>query len=75
MRLPDISIERPVLATVMSLLIAVAGVSAFFALPVRELPDVDRPVVSVSTVYLGASPETIEATITEPIEEPAPEVG
>lgn len=69
MTLSDLSIERPVLATVMSLLIAVAGVSAFFALPVRELPDVDRPVVSVSTVYLGASPETIEATITEPIEE------
>jgi multidrug efflux pump len=69
MRISDLSIERPVLATVMSLLILVAGGAAFFALPVRELPDVDRPLVSVSTTYLGASPETIEATITEPLEE------
>ncbi len=69
MRLSDLSIERPVLATVMSLLIVVAGGASFFALPVRELPDVDRPLVSVSTTYLGASPETIESTITEPLEE------
>ena len=69
MTLSDLSIERPVLATVLSLLIAVAGIAAFLSLPVRELPDVDKPVVSVSTPYLGASPETVEATITQPIEE------
>ena len=68
MKLSDLSIERPVLATVMSLLIVVMGSVAFFTLPVRELPDVDRPLVSVSTVYSGASPETVEATITEPLE-------
>ncbi len=68
MKLSDLSIERPVLATVMSLLIVVVGGVAFFALPVRELPDVDRPLVSVSTTYLGASPETVEASITEPLE-------
>ncbi|MDJ0849322.1 MAG: efflux RND transporter permease subunit [Myxococcota bacterium] len=68
MRLSEISIERPVLATVMSLLIVVAGAGAFFALPVRELPDVDNPLVSVSTDYPGASPETVEATIVEPLE-------
>ncbi len=68
MTLSDLSIQRPVLASVLSLLIAVAGVAALLALPVRELPDVDRPVVSISTAYLGASPETVEATITEPIE-------
>ena len=68
MRLSDISIERPVLATVMNLLIVVVGAVAFVALPVREFPDVDRPLVSVSTDYSGASPETVEATITEPIE-------
>ncbi len=68
MRLSELSIERPVLATVMSLLIVVAGASAFFALPVRELPDVDNPLVSVSTSYPGASPETVEATIVEPLE-------
>jgi multidrug efflux pump len=68
MRLSDLSIERPVLASVMSLMIVVMGGTAFFALPVRELPDVDRPLVSVSTTYLGASPETVEASITEPLE-------
>ncbi len=68
MRLSELSIERPVLATVMSLLILLAGAASFFALPVRELPDVDNPVVSITTTYFGASPETIEATITEPLE-------
>jgi len=66
--LSELSIRRPVLASVMSLLIAVAGGAAFLALPVRELPDVDSPLVSISTSYLGASPETVEATITEPLE-------
>jgi multidrug efflux pump len=68
-RLSDVSIERPVLATVMSLLVAVAGGISFFALPVREYPDVDPPVVSVRTVYPGASPSTVESTVTEPVEE------
>jgi multidrug efflux pump len=47
----------------------VAGVASWLALPVRELPDVDNPLVSVSTPYPGASPETVEATLTQPIEE------
>jgi multidrug efflux pump len=68
-RLSDLSIDRPVLASVMSLLIMVAGVVGVFSLPVREYPDVDTPIVSVSTVYPGASPETIEATVTEPLEQ------
>jgi multidrug efflux pump len=68
-RLSDVSIERPVLATVLSLMIVVAGGVSFFTLPVRELPDVDRPLVSARTTYLGASPETVEATITEPLEQ------
>ena len=68
MRISELSIQRPVLATVMSLLIIVAGAVSFFALPVREYPDVDNPLVSVTTVYPGASPETVEATITEPLE-------
>lgn len=68
MTISELSIRRPVLATVMSLVIVVAGCAAFFALPVRELPDIDNPLVSVSTIYLGASPETVEATITEPLE-------
>ncbi len=69
MRLSDVSIERPVFATVMSLLILVAGAASYFSLPVRELPDVDNPVVSVSTIYVGASPETVEASVTQPLEE------
>jgi multidrug efflux pump len=69
MRISEISIERPVFATVLSLLILVAGGAAFFSLPIRELPDVDTPVVSITTVYVGASPETVEASITEPLED------
>jgi multidrug efflux pump len=68
-RISEISIERPVLASVMSLLIVVAGAVGFFMLPVREYPDVDPPEVSVMTTYAGASPETVETTITEPIEQ------
>ncbi|MDH3519598.1 MAG: efflux RND transporter permease subunit [Myxococcales bacterium] len=69
MRLSDLSIDRPVLASVMSLMIIVAGLVAVFALSVREYPDVDSPVVSVLTLYPGASPETVEATVTEPLEQ------
>ena len=69
MTLSELSIRRPVLATVMNLLIVVAGVASWLTLPVRELPDVDNPLVSVSTIYFGASPETVEATLTQPIEE------
>ncbi len=51
MRLSEISIERPVLATVMSLLFVVAGTISLLALSVREYPDIDRPIVSVKTLY------------------------
>lgn len=69
MSLSDICIKRPVLATVMSLMLVLFGAICFTRLPVREYPDIDSPVVSVNTVYLGASPETVETSITEPIEE------
>jgi multidrug efflux pump len=69
MWLSDISIRRPVLATVMSVIIVLLGIISFNRLPVREYPDIDPPIVSVATVYRGASPETIEATITEPLED------
>jgi multidrug efflux pump len=69
MRIADVSIRRPVLATVMNLLILVVGLVAWRSLPVREYPDVDAPVVSVSTAYFGASPQTIETSITVPLEE------
>ena len=69
MRLSTISIQRPVLATVLNLLILVAGGVSYFLLDLREFPDVDSPVVSINTLYYGASPQTIEATITEPLEQ------
>lgn len=69
MWLSDLSIKRPVLATVMSLMLILLGAICFFRLPVREYPDIDPPVVSVNTIYPGAAPETVEATITEPLED------
>ncbi|MFZ3041473.1 MAG: efflux RND transporter permease subunit [Thiobacillus sp.] len=61
--------RRPVLATVMSLLIILVGLIAFDRLPVREYPNIDAPVVSVRTVYPGASAEVMESQITKPLED------
>jgi multidrug efflux pump len=58
-----------VLATVMSLLIILVGLIAFDRLPVREYPNIDAPVVSVRTVYPGASAEVMESQITKPLED------
>jgi multidrug efflux pump len=69
MKLSDISIERPVFATVMSLVVAVFGLLALLRLPVREYPDIDPPVVSVTTFYRGASPAVVETEITDVLEE------
>ena len=69
MMLSDLSVRRPVFASVAAIVLCVIGLAAFFFLPVRELPDVDPPVVSVSTSYAGASAEVIESRITEPIEQ------
>jgi multidrug efflux pump len=67
--LSDLSVRRPVLATVFSLLIVAFGLIAFTTLPLRELPDVDAPVVSVSVSYPGASAQVVETQITRPIED------
>ena len=69
MRLPELCIRRPVLATVMSLMIVLLGAISFSRLSVREYPRIDTPVVSVRTVYKGASPQVIESQITQPIED------
>ena len=69
MKLSDVSIQRPVFATVMSLAIILFGVIAFTRLPVREYPDIDPPVVSVTTFYRGASPSVVETEITDVLEE------
>jgi len=69
MSLSSLSIRRPVLASVMSIVIVLFGVISFFYLGVREYPSVDPPIVTVSTSYVGANAEIIESQITEPLEE------
>src|SRR5436190_14505551 len=69
MQLPEICIRRPVLATVLSLLIVLIGAISFQRLSVREYPKIDTPVVSVRTVYKGASPQVMESQITQPLED------
>lgn len=63
-----LSIRRPILVLVLNLLIAIAGIAAFTAVEIRELPDVDRPIVSVRGVLPGASPETMDSEVTGLIE-------
>jgi len=69
MILSDISIKRPVFATVMSLLLVVLGVIAFTRLTLRELPNIDPPIVSVSVSYPGASAAVVETRITQILED------
>ena len=66
--LSDLSVRRPVFAAVAAIILCVIGLAAFTSLPIRELPSVDPPVVSVSTTYRGASAEVIEERITQVIE-------
>ncbi|EKF73265.1 AcrB/AcrD/AcrF family protein [Alcanivorax hongdengensis A-11-3] len=68
MMLSDVSIKRPVFATVVSLLIVVFGISALLKLPIREYPDIDPPQVSISVDYPGAAPEVIDTQIIQVIE-------
>lgn len=69
MRLPELSIQRPVLATMMSLALVLFGAISLSRLPVRELPDIDPPIVNVTTVYPGANASVVETEITERLEE------
>jgi len=69
MTLSSLCINRPVLATVLSILIVLFGVLGFTFLGVREYPSVDPPIVTVSTSYTGANADVIESEITEPLEE------
>jgi multidrug efflux pump len=69
MTLAAVSIRRPVLAVVMSIIIVVFGVVGFKFLGVREYPAVDPPVVTITTNYGGASPDVVAAQITEPLEQ------
>ncbi len=69
MILSDLSIRRPVLATVMSLVLILVGLISYQRLSVREYPRIDEPVVNVTTVYSGATAEIVESQITQPLEE------
>jgi multidrug efflux pump len=69
MVLPQLSIRRPVLATVVSLIIVLVGLICYKRLAVRQIPNIDTPVVSVNTSYPGANASVIESQITKPIED------
>jgi multidrug efflux pump len=69
MKLSDLSVRRPVFATVLSLLIMAFGIISFFRLPVREFPNIDVPIVSVDTRYRGAAAAVVESRITQIVED------
>lgn len=75
MTLSSISIERPVLASVMSIVILLFGIIGYSYLGVREFPSVDPPIVTVTTNYPGANADIIESQITEPLEESVNGIG
>lgn len=69
MLLSDLSVKRPVFATVINLVLVIFGIVCFSMLPLREYPDIDSPVVTISTDYPGASAEIVESKITQPLED------
>ncbi|NHI00098.1 efflux RND transporter permease subunit [Oceanimonas sp. MB9] len=69
MRLSDLAIARPVLATVISLMLCVFGLIAFLELPLREMPDTTSPIVTVRTDYTGASASVMESQVTKRLED------
>ena len=73
--LPELGVRRPWLVLVLNLLIAICGLAALLAIEVRELPDVDRPVVSINAFLPGASPETMDAEVTRLLEGAAARVS
>ena len=69
MKLSSVSIHRPVLATVMTLVVVLCGLISYSRLSVREYPEIEVPVVSVRTVLLGASARIVETDVTTVMEE------
>jgi hydrophobe/amphiphile efflux-1 (HAE1) family protein len=65
----DLSVRRPVFATVLSLLLVILGLAALFRLPVRQYPAIDPPVVTIETSYRGASAQVVETKVTQAIED------
>ena len=68
MNISELSLKRPVLATVMNLMIILFGVVGYNFLAVRDYPAIDPPIITVTTSYTGANPDIIESQITEPLE-------
>ena len=68
MNISELSLKRPVLATVMNLLIILFGIVGYTFLAVRDYPAIDPPIISVSTSYTGANADIMESQITEPLE-------
>jgi len=69
MNLPRASVDRPIFATMVALMIVTLGVAALLNLRVDLLPDIERPTLTVSTEYEGASPEVMERSVTQILEE------
>jgi len=69
MTLPELCVRRPVFATVLSLIVSLIGLISYQRLTVREYPRIDEPVVSISTVYRGASAEVVESQVTKILED------
>jgi hydrophobe/amphiphile efflux-1 (HAE1) family protein len=68
MNISELSLKRPVLATVMNLMLILFGIVGYHFLAVRDYPAIDPPIITVSTAYTGANPELVESQITEPLE-------
>jgi len=68
-QISDLSVRRPVFASVMAMLLTIVGLVGFMSLSVREYPDTDPPIVSVQTTYTGAAASVIESRITQPLED------
>lgn len=73
--LPALAIRRPLLILVLNLLIIIAGLGAYFGLEIRELPDVDRPQVTINASFPGAAPETMDTEVTRRLEGAAARVS
>ena len=73
--LPSLSVRRPILAIVMNLLVVIAGVAALLGVEVRELPNVDQPIVTVRVEFPGAAPETMDNEVTRELEGAAARVS
>jgi len=69
MRISDISVKRPVFAVVISLILVITGLMSLKSLPTREYPDIQRPIVSISTNYRGAASDVVERRVTQIIED------